>query len=46
MSTQAVTIRLAMPQRTAERRRVDPTPRIAPEMACVVDIGMPNRVAI
>ena len=39
-------MRLAMPQRTAERRRVDPTPRMAPEIACVVEIGMPNRVAI
>src|SRR5437773_1000491 len=24
----------------------EPTPRIAPEMACVVEIGMPKRVAI
>ena len=34
--TQALTIRPAIPQRTAERRRVAPTPRIAPEMAWVV----------
>src|SRR5919204_4183553 len=46
VSTHAVTIRPAMPQRTAESRRVAPTPRIAPEMACVVEIGMPSRVAI
>src|SRR5438477_12829724 len=42
----AVTMRPAMPQRTAERRRVAPTPRIAPETACVVATGMPSRVAI
>ena len=46
VSTHAVTMRPAMPQRTAERRRVAPTPRIAPEIACVVEIGMPRRVAI
>jgi hypothetical protein len=46
VSTQAETIRPAMPQRTAESRRVEPTPRIAPEIACVVEIGIPKRVAI
>jgi hypothetical protein len=41
VSTQAQTIRLATPQRTAERRVVDPTPTIAPVMVCVVLTGMP-----
>src|SRR5438105_10154327 len=44
--THAVTMRPAIPQRTADNLRVAPTPRIAPEIACVVEIGMPNRVAI
>ena len=33
---QAQTIRRVTPQRTAERRRVAPTPTIAPVMVCVV----------
>ena len=45
VSTQAETIRPATPQRTAEIRRVAPTPRIAPLIACVVEIGIPRRVA-
>src|SRR5581483_1823523 len=44
--TQAQTIWLAMPQRTADRRRVAPTPTIEPVMACVVDTGMPKPVAV
>src|SRR5687768_10653687 len=39
--TQAHTTRPAMPQRTADRRRVAPTPTIAPVMVCVVETGMP-----
>jgi hypothetical protein len=46
VNTHALTIRPAMPHRTAERRRVEPTPRIAPEIAWVVEMGMPKRVAI
>jgi hypothetical protein len=30
-----------MPQRTAERRRLAPTPTMAPVMVWVVDTGMP-----
>jgi hypothetical protein len=32
------------PQRTAERRFVAPTPRIADEMTCVVETGIPSRL--
>src|SRR5579859_5065291 len=42
VNTQAQTIRLATPQRTAERRVVDPTPTMAPVMVCVVLTGMPR----
>jgi hypothetical protein len=35
----------ATPQRTAERRRVEPTPGIAAVVVCVVDTGMPKWVA-
>src|SRR6266542_3657073 len=42
---QAQTIRPATPHLTAEMRRVAPTPMIAPVMVCVVDTGMPRRVA-
>jgi len=31
----------ATPQRTAEKRRVAPTPMIEDEMTCVVDTGSP-----
>ena len=39
VSTQAVTIERAMPQRTAEKRRVAPEPMIAEVMMWVVEIG-------
>ena len=42
VSTQAMTIWPAMPQRTADRRRVAPTPMIAELMVWVVDTGMPE----
>ena len=42
----AHTMLLAMPQFTEEKRRVDPTPTIAPVMVCVVDTGMPKAVAV
>ena len=35
----------ATPQRTAEARRAEPTPTIAPVIVCVVDTGMPSAVA-
>src|SRR4051812_22564707 len=41
VNTQAQTICLATPHRTAERREVEPTPTIAPVMVCVVLTGMP-----
>jgi hypothetical protein len=41
VSTQAQTICFATPQRTADRRVVDPTPMIAPVMVCVVLTGIP-----
>src|ERR671912_2985768 len=43
--TQAQTIRPATPQRTADSRRVAPTPTIAPVMVWVVETGMPRAVA-
>src|SRR5919199_3801837 len=46
VTNQAVTIRPAMPQRTDERRLVAPTPRIEEEMTCVVETGIPRRLAI
>src|SRR5664280_2040280 len=39
--TQAHTMRVATPQRTAERRCVVPTPTIAPVIVCVVLTGIP-----
>ena len=36
----------ATPQRTADRRRVEPTPTIAPVIACVVLTPMPRYVAV
>ena len=36
---QAQTMRPAMPQRTAERRRIEPTPMMAPVIVCVVLTG-------
>src|SRR5437763_9411078 len=41
VSTHAHTIRRAMPQRTADRRLVAPTPTIAPVMVWVVLTGIP-----
>jgi hypothetical protein len=41
VSTQAHTIRPAMPQRTAESRLAAPTPTIAPVIVWVVLTGMP-----
>ena len=42
--TQAQTMRPATPHLTAERRRVAPTPTMAPVMVCVVETGMPPKV--
>src|SRR5215471_10238707 len=42
----AQTMRCATPQRTADRRRIDPTPMIAPVMVCVVLTGIPKYVAM
>ena len=41
VSTHAHTTRPATPQRTADSRRVAPTPTMAPVIVCVVDTGMP-----
>ena len=41
--TQAHTMRVATPQRTAEIRLVVPTPMIAPVIVCVVLTGIPAR---
>src|SRR6266508_2120415 len=43
--THAQTIRPATPQRTADSRRVEPAPTIAPVMVWVVETGMPRKVA-
>src|SRR6266702_184075 len=40
--TQATTMRRVTPQRTAESRRVAPTPTIAPVMGCGVLTGRPK----
>ena len=40
----AQTMRPATPNLTAERRRVAPTPTMAPVMVCVVETGMPPKV--
>src|SRR4029450_11387575 len=42
---QAQTMRPATPQRTADRRRVAPTPTIAPVMVWVVEAGMAREAA-
>ena len=42
----AQTMLPATPQRTAETRRVDPTPTIAPVIVCVVETGIPNALAM
>ena len=44
--TQAQTIWPATPQRTADSRRVAPTPTIAPVIVCVVLTGTPRCVAV
>src|SRR5215831_18544891 len=43
--TQAQTIRPATRHLTADNRVVDPTPAIAPVIVCVVDTGIPEKVA-
>lgn len=43
--THAQTILEATPQRTADSRRVEPAPMIAPVMVWVVETGMPRKVA-
>jgi len=42
VNTHAQTILRATPQRTAESRRVAPTPIIAPAIVCVVLTGIPK----
>ena len=42
VSTQAQTMRIATPQRTAESFEVAPTPMIEPVMVWVVETGMPS----
>src|SRR5262245_64231837 len=46
VSTQAQTICRATPQRTADRRRVAPTPTMEPVIVCVVLTGTPISVAV
>ena len=45
VSTQAMTILPATPQRTALTFCVEPTPIIAPVIVCVVDTGTPRLLA-
>ena len=45
VSTHAVTMLPATPQRTAESRLAAPEPMTAPEMVCVVESGKPPWVA-
>src|SRR5919198_5268991 len=45
VAPQAHTMRRAPPQRTADSRRVEPVPTIAPVIVWVVDTGMPRKVA-
>jgi hypothetical protein len=42
VTTQAITMRRATPQRTAEVRLAAPTPTMAPVMVWVVDTGTPR----
>ena len=42
VSTQAIAMLPATPQRTADRRLAAPAPMIAPEITCVVDSGKPT----
>ena len=46
VSTQAVTIEPATPQRTAEKRLVAPAPMIAEVMVWVVEIGASKTKAV
>src|SRR5215471_15446339 len=46
VSTQAQTMRPAIPQRTADSLVVAPTPTMAPVITCVVDAGMPATALI
>ena len=46
VSTHAHTICRATPQRTADSRRVAPTPTIAPVIVCVVLMPTPSAVAV
>ena len=46
VTIQALTIRPAIPQRTAESRFVAPTPTMEPVIVCVVLTGMPSRDAV
>ena len=46
VSTQAQTIWPATPQRTADSRRVAPTPMMAPVIVCVVLTRTPSDVAM
>jgi hypothetical protein len=46
VSSQALTILPATPQRTAESLRVAPTPIMAEEMAWVLETGIPMEAAI
>src|SRR5438045_9770123 len=45
VTTHATTMCPAIPQRTADKRLVAPTPRIAEEMTWVVETGIPKRLA-
>ena len=45
VSTHAHTMRPATPHLTADMRRVEPTPTMAPVMVCVVETGMPAALA-
>src|SRR5437870_12693501 len=45
VSTHAITMLIATPQRTADNRLVDPTPMMPPAIVCVVLTGMPTCVA-
>src|SRR3954470_20805265 len=46
VTTQAITMLPAIPHRTADSRRVAPTPMIDVVVICVVDTGTANTVAV
>ena len=46
VSSHAHTIWPATPQRTADSRRVEPTPTMAPVIVCVVLMPTPSSVAM